>query len=152
MRHLHHQFGRPDMAAKKQTTRIRPGSDQPPPEANGMPAAASTLPHNSAASRKPKPTKAKKQVKAEQAKTEKARAKKISALDAAAKVLAEQGEPLNCQEMIELMAAKGYWTSPAGKTPAGTLYSAILRELATKKSAARFRKTERGKFEIRAKA
>jgi len=32
------------------------------------------------------------------------------------------------------------------------VYSAILRELTTKKGEARFRKTERGKFEIRAKA
>jgi hypothetical protein len=54
--------------------------------------------------------------------------------------------------MIAAMAAKSYWTSPGGKTPAATLYSAILRELKTKKSEARFRKTERGKFELRAKA
>ena len=32
---------------------------------------------------------------------------------------------MNCQEMIEAMAAKGYWKSPGGKTPAATLYSAI---------------------------
>jgi hypothetical protein len=50
------------------------------------------------------------------------------------------------------MAAKGYWTSPGGKTPSATLYSAILRELKTKKGDARFRKTERGKFELRDKA
>jgi hypothetical protein len=36
--------------------------------------------------------------------------------------------------------------SPAGKTPAATLYAALLRELRTKKDKARFRKTERGKF------
>jgi HB1/ASXL restriction endonuclease-like protein with HTH domain len=81
-----------------------------------------------------------------------AKAKKTSALDAAAKVLGEQGRPMNCQEMIDAMAAKGYWTSPGGKTPSATLYSAILRELKTKKGEARFRKTERGKFELRAKA
>lgn len=33
-----------------------------------------------------------------------------------------------------------------GKTPANTLYSAILREINTKAEASRFRKTERGKF------
>jgi hypothetical protein len=71
--------------------------------------------------------------------------KKLSALDAAAKVLAEAGQPMNCQEMISAMARKGYWTSPGGKTPAATLYSAILREL-TVKGDARFVKTERGKF------
>ena len=46
-------------------------------------------------------------------------------------------------------AAKGYWSSPKGKTPAGTLYSAILRELQTKKEHARFVKSQRGKFELR---
>jgi hypothetical protein len=72
--------------------------------------------------------------------------KKVSALDAAAKVLAEEGQPMTCKEMIEAMAAKGYWTSPGGKTPEATLYSAILRELGTKGEQARFTKTERGKF------
>ena len=43
--------------------------------------------------------------------------KKLSAIDAAAKVLAEDGGALNCQEMIDAMAAKGYRTSPGGKTP-----------------------------------
>jgi hypothetical protein len=74
------------------------------------------------------------------------RPKKLSALDAAARVLGESGQALNCQELIEAMAAKGYWTSPGGKTPAATLSSALLREIQTKKDAARFRKTERGKF------
>jgi hypothetical protein len=72
--------------------------------------------------------------------------KHLSALDAAAKVLAETGQPMRCTEMIAAMAAKGYWTSPAGKTPASTLYAALLRELRTKQDQARFRKTERGKF------
>lgn len=72
--------------------------------------------------------------------------KKLSALDAAAKLLAETKEPMNCKEMIDAIAAKGYWTSPGGKTPHATLYSAILRELATKGKEARFVKTERGKF------
>jgi hypothetical protein len=72
--------------------------------------------------------------------------KKLSALDAAARVLAEAGTPMTCPEMIDAMAAKGYWTSPAGKTPAATLYSALLRELTTKCAQARFVKTQRGKF------
>jgi len=74
--------------------------------------------------------------------------KKLSALDAAARVLGESGQPMNCQEMIETMATKGYWTSPAGKTPGATLSSAILRELKMKGKDARFRKTERGKFAL----
>ena len=72
--------------------------------------------------------------------------KRLSALDAAAQVLSEAGQPMNCQEMIAAMTAKGYWTSPAGKTPAATLYSALLREIKTKGDQARFQKTERGKF------
>jgi len=75
--------------------------------------------------------------------------KKASALDAAAKVLAETGEAMTTQAMIEAMAAKGYWSSPGGATPAATLYSAILRELTTKGEQARFVKTERGKFGLR---
>jgi short subunit dehydrogenase-like uncharacterized protein len=66
--------------------------------------------------------------------------------DAAARVLCEAGEAMNCQELIKAMADKGLWTSPGGKTPSATLYSAILRELQTKGKDARFKKTERGKF------
>ena len=74
------------------------------------------------------------------------KAKKLSALDAAAKVLAETGQPMNCLEMIQAMAGKGYWTSPGGLTPHATLYSAIAREIGRKGANARFKKTERGKF------
>jgi len=75
-----------------------------------------------------------------------AQPKKRSALDAAAQVLSEAGQPMNCQEMIAAMTAQGYWTSPAGKTPQATLYSALLREIKTKGDQARFQKTDRGKF------
>jgi hypothetical protein len=69
-------------------------------------------------------------------------------LDAAVKVLAESGQPMTCKEMIEAMAAQGYWSSPGGRTPAATLYSALLREVTTKGAQARFSKTERGKFAL----
>jgi hypothetical protein len=74
------------------------------------------------------------------------KAKKTSALDAAVRVLEEAGQPMTCPEMIEQMAAKGYWTSPGGATPAATLYSAVLREINAKGKEARFMKTDRGKF------
>jgi hypothetical protein len=74
------------------------------------------------------------------------KSKRTSALDAAAKVLAEASEPLNTKQMVEAMAEKGYWTSPGGKTPHATLYSAILREINAKGSESRFIKSERGKF------
>ena len=75
--------------------------------------------------------------------------KKLSALDAAAKVLGEATEPMAAKEMIETMTAKGYWTSPAGKTPAQTLYAAIIREINTKGVDARFVKTDRGRFALK---
>jgi hypothetical protein len=78
-------------------------------------------------------------------KTEGQEPKRLSALAGAHKVLCEATEPLNVQQMIEAMTAKGYWTSPGGKTPHATLYSAILRELA-KGEASRFVKTDRGRF------
>jgi hypothetical protein len=73
---------------------------------------------------------------------------KLSCLDAAAKVLSEANEPMTTKEMIEKMAAKKYWTSPGGKTPAATLCSAILREINAKGKEARFKKTERGHFTL----
>jgi hypothetical protein len=85
---------------------------------------------------KPKRSRAKKEPKE----------KRMSGLDAAAKVLAESGQPMTAKEMIEAAEAKGYWKSPGGKTPHATVYSAIIREIAKKGDASRFVKTERGKF------
>jgi HB1, ASXL, restriction endonuclease HTH domain len=73
-------------------------------------------------------------------------AKKLSAIDAAAKVLAGTKQAMSCKALIEAMATKGLWTSPGGKTPHATLYSAISREIATKGKDARFKKTDRGQF------
>lgn len=72
---------------------------------------------------------------------------KLSALDAAAKVLADAKEPMNTKAIVEAMAAQKLWSSPGGKTPAATLYSAILREIDTKKDQSRFRKAAKGLFE-----
>jgi hypothetical protein len=44
------------------------------------------------------------------------------------------------------MAEKGYWTSPAGKTPAATLYAGLVKEIRTKGEKSRFRKTGPGRF------
>jgi hypothetical protein len=78
--------------------------------------------------------------------------KKSSALDAAAKVLAEERRPMNTKELIGAMAVRGYWSSPGGKTPHATLYSAILREMETKGDAARFVKVGKGQFAFRRQA
>jgi len=72
---------------------------------------------------------------------------KMSGLDAAAKVLGEANEALNCKTIVERAIGKGYWKTN-GKTPAGTIYAAILREMQKKDDKARFRKAERGKFTL----
>jgi hypothetical protein len=77
---------------------------------------------------------------------------KLSQLDAAAKVLEEAGEPMTTKAMVEAMAAQGYWTSPGGKTPHATLYSAILREIQNKGTDSRFDKVDRGQFVLNAPA
>ncbi|MFO0447113.1 MAG: winged helix-turn-helix domain-containing protein [Pseudomonadota bacterium] len=74
--------------------------------------------------------------------------KRLSCVAAALKVLGESSEPMNAQELITAMETKGYWTSPGGKTPQATLYSAILRDLA-KGDDSKFVKTERGRFTVR---
>jgi len=73
----------------------------------------------------------------------------MSGLDAAAKVLADAGGPLNCKTIVERDIEKGYWKTN-GKTPAGTVYAAILREIQKKGDGARFAKTERGIFALKA--
>jgi hypothetical protein len=74
---------------------------------------------------------------------------KLSALDAAERVLSEDGGPLGCKDLVTRMAAKGYWRSPAGKTPEATLCSAILREVGTKGEGSRFARAGRGLFALR---
>jgi hypothetical protein len=90
-----------------------------------------------------KPTKAAKGAKAKTP-------KKTSGLDAAAQVLTDAGQPMRCKDMVETMLAKGLWKTD-GKTPAATIYAAILREIQTKGTAARFKKTDRGLFTVNAK-
>ena len=95
------------------------------------------------ASEDSKGTKAKK-ARAKKAKADKP--KRMSGLDAAAKVLEESDQPMTTKEMVEVAETKGYWKSPGGKTPWATIYSSIIREIANKGDASRFVKTDRGKF------
>ena len=141
------------MATKK--THLTPSANgtQPPRHLETKPPAAIDKTRKRAAARGTKTTpaaKAPKQVTVTETTpaeaTAKPKTKKLSALDAAAKVLAETGQAMTCAALIEAMAAKGYWTSPGGKTPSATLYSAILKELKTKGAKARFKKTDRGQF------
>lgn len=75
-----------------------------------------------------------------------AKPKRVSALDAAAQVLAKSEVPMRAKELIAVMEKTGLWHSPSGKTPHATLYAAMIREIAALGDKARFRKLERGVF------
>jgi len=75
--------------------------------------------------------------------------KKMGILKAAVVVLRETGKAMNAKEMVEAALAKGLW-STKGKTPAATLYAAIIREIAKKGGDARFKKVDRGQFALNA--
>ncbi len=86
---------------------------------------------------------------ATRAKRGEAKAKRLSGLDAAARVLAESAEAMNVKQIIAIAFEKGYWKSD-GRTPHATIYSAIIREIATKGDDARFeRGKRRGTFRAR---
>lgn len=126
------------MSRKKTTTTKR----------NTRPAAKPAASAKAARSPKSKPAEAKPatapKADAEAAKPAEpkgAKVRKLSLLSAAAAVLAESDEPLNCRRMIDLAKERGLWTPGAGKTPEQTLYSAIMREIGDKGDAARFRKS-----------
>lgn len=74
-------------------------------------------------------------------------AKKLSLLDAAAKVL-ETDAPLNAKELVAKAIAAGLWIPTAAKTPEQSLYSAIFREI-TGKENPRFKRSsvKKGSFE-----
>lgn len=69
-----------------------------------------------------------------------------SALEAAVLVLNQATEPLSSKQLIAVMAEQGIWTSPTGKTPHATLYSALLREIKLKGSSSRFQMPAPGKL------
>ncbi len=92
----------------------------------------------------PAPLAIRRTVKLEKPQSEKG----MSALDAAAKLLADSTGPLNCKELIEGIATKGYWTSPGGKTPHSTLYAALMREINEKGTGSRFQKASPGRFAL----
>lgn len=122
----------------KSAQRLRGAADGPRPvktERNAEATIAAT-PGDTVVAAKPRSRRAKGEPKS----------KRTSAIEAAARVLAESDQPMNAKELIEAAAEKGYWKSPGGKTPHATLYSAIIREIAAKGQDARFRKAERGRF------
>jgi hypothetical protein len=111
---------------KKPTTRSKPASRKVSKPAPPAPAAT-----------KENPAKA--------ANSEKAAPKRMSGLDAAARVLAESKEPLGCAEICARILKRKLWATN-GKTPAATLNAAMLREVKAKGKESRFRKAGRGLF------
>jgi hypothetical protein len=77
--------------------------------------------------------------------------RKPGLLTLAADVLKDAKAPMDCKAIVEKVLAKGLWQTK-GKTPAATLYAAIIREIAAKGKDARFHKTDRGLFELSAAA
>jgi len=100
--------------------------------------AADTMPIEVEVAAPTKPNKAKKNAG-------EPKVKKPSGLDAAYEVLKARDEPMSCKAIVDEMLAKGMWTT-GGKTPAATIYSAMLREIDAKPGASRFTKTGRGLF------
>jgi hypothetical protein len=115
------------------------------PKAGAKPDAKVAAKAKAPAKAAPKPAKAKGAKAPAKAKKD-AKPKRVSALDAAAQVLAASRVPMRAKEMVAEMESKGLWKSPGGKTPEATLYAAIIREIAAKGNAARFKKHERGVF------
>jgi hypothetical protein len=108
------------------------------PGASGAPRKTST----------PKATKAARGRNVGQRGTPQAKKKRVGLVDAAILVLHEAGnKPMNVKEIVEVILAKRPW-STAGKTPAATLYSSILREIQKKGGEARFKKVDRGQFAL----
>lgn len=77
--------------------------------------------------------------------------RRMSALDAAAQILArlkgsDASAGVGVKDLIDRMENSGLWKSPGGKTPAATLYSALIREITQRKGASRFRRIGPGRF------
>ena len=75
--------------------------------------------------------------------------RKPGILTLAADVLKDAKAPMDCKTIVEKVLAKGLWHTK-GKTPAATLYAAIIREIAVKGKESRFRKVDREQFEFSA--
>lgn len=75
----------------------------------------------------------------------------MSLLDAAAEVMGSDGKAWSCAEIVEAVLAKGIWKT-SGKTPAQTLYSALIRDIDGKGKDSRFcRGDQKGEFKVAAK-
>ena len=75
------------------------------------------------------------------------RRKKKSLLTAAAEILQRTGAAFSANELIAKVQEAGLWKPQAGKTPANTLYAAILREMNTKENPRFARGEKKGTFQ-----
>ncbi|MFM9958749.1 MAG: winged helix-turn-helix domain-containing protein, partial [Phycisphaerales bacterium] len=73
------------------------------------------------------------------------RPKRRGALDLAAELLAQSPEPMTTAALVTVLLERKLWFTN-GKTPAATLYAAIIREISAKGKDSRFVKTARGLF------
>jgi len=71
----------------------------------------------------------------------------ISQLDAAVVVLKDAKGPLTCKEIVLRMFEKKIWNT-SGRTPGATLSASMQREIAKRGKESRFRKAERGLYEL----
>ena len=76
-------------------------------------------------------------------------ARRMSLVGAAVVILRAHQYELPVRDIMRRITESGLWSSPAGKTPEQTLYSAIIREIAAKGTNARFRRGQiRGCFYV----
>lgn len=73
---------------------------------------------------------------------------KLSLVKAAMVVLDQSDDAMNTKAIIEAAKAKHLWEPTGGKTPEQTLYSAMVREIKAKGTAARFKLVARGHFAL----
>jgi hypothetical protein len=72
--------------------------------------------------------------------------RKMSLLTAAANLLAENGQTMNCNAIVQELDERGVWSSPGGKTPGSTLYASANREIMEKGDHSRFVRVGKGQY------
>lgn len=132
-----------------------PPTTAPAPTATPAHAKSSGSPAKADQKEKAKASPAQTLAKAPKTNTGKPKATRgMSALDAAAMVLeglkgTKAREGIQANDLIDRMQRASLWASPGGKTPAATLYAAIIREIKVKKGVARFVRVSPGHFAIK---
>ncbi len=130
-------YAAPADAAPVRAIRVIGAKPAPAPEALVVASAGSPRPPKVKAAKgaKPKATNPAKEPKA----------KRMSGLDAVAKVLQDAGKPMSAKDATEKAIERGLWKT-SGKTPEATTYAAIIRDIAARGKESRFKKVDRGMF------